>query len=202
MGLIDLFLPLFICAISSIKNQKITATQLRKNILNLHATAIECAHNLKFPEVVISSATFATFICLDEIILCSDHHLTLEWRGMLLQNETTCQGLGGVIFFEHLNNIKENEGQLRILFIFCLLIGYKGRYVNDGTVALDILINQEINKLPHEFRNYFISNDYFFLKRTITKRNVDKKINNLFIFSLLIFLYVLLNCALAFNVKG
>lgn len=163
MNLLDVYMPLFTYAINiiSFENNYTTMScsesevtgrpspnDVREQLLDLHNRITKQAKEKSFPCQDISSATLATLICLDEIILCSNSHLADVWQNYLLQNELPVKGLGGIVFYENLADIDINNHSLRILYIFCLFLGFKGKYIVAGEVSLGYIIDDEISKLP------------------------------------------------------
>ncbi|MGV3344538.1 DotU family type IV/VI secretion system protein [Enterobacteriaceae bacterium LUAb1] len=206
MELLDIYLPLFTHTINVIQNKACLpapdqsegdqASVLRQTLLALHETALYSAGKKNYVSQDISSATFAAFICLDEIILCSRHVLAETWHHHLLQNELPGRGLGGVMFFENLSAIDENNHSLRIVYLFCLFLGYKGRYIQDGDAPLEIIIAREIDKLPPRVKNCLEKNENLVWNMrpgaAKTRSNHKKKIMTLIVLSVFV-VYIAMN---------
>ncbi len=149
MALLDNYLPLFSHTIIALDDPEASATSLRQTLMQLCDTA----NHHHYGRRDIHSASSAVFICLDELILCSGHRLAECWRNDPLQKEIHGNSLGGMHFFQQLEDMDDDNDDLRILYLFCLLTGYKGRYVSDDNNELDDIIHRNIKKLPEEYEH-------------------------------------------------
>ncbi|MCU6244136.1 DotU family type IV/VI secretion system protein [Enterobacter asburiae] len=151
MALLDDYLPLFSHMLIALDDPETSAVSLRQTLMQLHDTANHGIIQRHYRCQDIHSASSAVFICLDELILCSGHSLTECWRNHPLQKELHGNSLGGMHFFQQLEDMDNDNDELRTLYLFCLLTGYKGRYVSDDNNTLDEIIYRHIKKLPGEY---------------------------------------------------
>lgn len=126
----------------------------------------------KSPEAVID-AKFAFCALLDEIILSSDYAIRDDWEIAPLQLRLFGQHLAGETFFGKLDELRlRPQANVEILEVFqtCLLLGFQGKYLIEGTEKLHYLISrlsQEIEqvrggraefaphwRLPFKFQEY------------------------------------------------
>lgn len=151
MTLLDYYLPVFSHTLLALKDPEETAESLRQTLMQLYDTAYHQASQRHYSRQDIYAASSAILICLDELILCSGHPLAGCWRSSPLQSEIHGKRLGGMLFFQQLEEISDDNDELRILYLFCLFTGYKGRYVSDDNNVLENIITLHIKKLPREY---------------------------------------------------
>jgi len=168
MSLLDIFLPLFSYTINVVTSENDenhlthgedvggggrTSSDIREQLLALHKQIVSQAKENFFSCEDVALATLATLICVDEIILCSGSRLADTWQYHLLQDELPVRGLGGIVFFEKLADIDVSNHPLRELYLFCIFIGFKGKYIIDGETSLAHIIDEEISKLPLDYQD-------------------------------------------------
>lgn len=131
------------------------------------------ARNLGKPAQAVSDAKYAFCALMDEIVLSSDFSLREEWERAPLQLRMFGEHLAGDHFFDKLEILRADPvAHIETLEVFhtCLLLGFQGKYLLEGTEKLNYLINritQEIAqvrggkaelapnwKLPHRFQQY------------------------------------------------
>lgn len=131
------------------------------------------ARNLGKPQQAVSDAKYAFCALMDEIILSSDFGVREEWERAPLQLRMFGEHLAGDRFFDKLEILRTDPvANLETLEVFhtCLLLGFQGKYLLEGTEKLNYLISrisQEITharggkaefapnwKLPHRFQQY------------------------------------------------
>lgn len=131
------------------------------------------ARNLGKSAQAVSDAKYAFCALMDEIILSSEFSLREEWERAPLQLRMFGEHLAGDRFFDKLDILRSDPGaQIETLEVFhtCLLLGFQGKYLLEGSEKLNYLINrvtQEITqvrggkaefapnwKLPQRFQQY------------------------------------------------
>jgi type VI secretion system protein ImpK len=131
------------------------------------------ARNLGKSAQAVSDAKYAFCALMDEIILSSDFSLREDWERAPLQLRMFGEHLAGDRFFDKLEILRADPAtHIETLEVFhtCLLLGFQGKYLLEGTEKLNYLINritQEITqvrggkaefapnwKLPHRFQQY------------------------------------------------
>jgi len=73
-------------------------------------------------------ACFAVFTWIDEMILCSDWSGKGKWETRQLQRVYFHTMNGGEEFFIRLAALSPREGQIREVYLYCLAMGFKGRF--------------------------------------------------------------------------
>lgn len=121
----------------------------------------------------INQAKYAFCALMDEIMLAPDFPLRDDWARMPLQLRLFGDDFAGEHFFDWLEMARNDPARnIEALEVFhtCLLLGFQGKYLLEGTEKLDYLVHrvgQEIQrvrgeaaelapnwKLPHRFRSY------------------------------------------------
>lgn len=125
------------------------------------------------PIEAIIDAKYAFCALLDEIILSSGLPIRDEWEQAPLQLRLFGEHLAGDGFFDKLEKLRQDpSANIELLEVFhtCLLLGFQGRYLLEGTEKLNYVIaklTQEIAsvrgpakgfapncKLPFQFNEY------------------------------------------------
>ncbi len=90
----------------------------------------------------IHLAKFAYCALIDEVVLMSKLRLRDVWERRPLQLEFFGEQLAGERFFEHMETLRQGGApRLQALEVFhmCLLMGFQGRYILEGTEKLNYL---------------------------------------------------------------
>ena len=133
---------------------------------------VNARHLGKSPED-ISDAKYAFCALMDETILSSDFPIREDWERAPLQLRLFGEHLAGERFFDKLEKLRlDPVAKVDVLEVFytCLLLGFQGRYLLEGSEKLNYLISrlgQEITharggrnefapnwKLPQRFQRY------------------------------------------------
>lgn len=105
----------------------------------------------KSPDAV-ADAKFAFCALLDEIILSSDFAIRDDWELAPLQLRLFGQHLAGETFFTKLDSLRLNpEAHVETLEVFhtCLLQGFQGKYLIEGSDKLHYLISRLTHEIEH-----------------------------------------------------
>lgn len=150
-----------------------SASEFNKRVDQFLAQFEKNARNLGKPQQAVSDAKYAFCALMDEIILSSDFSIREEWERAPLQLRMFGEHLAGDRFFDKLDILRADPvANIEALEVFhtCLLLGFQGKYLLEGTEKLNYLvsrINQEITqvrggkagfapnwKLPQRFQQY------------------------------------------------
>lgn len=131
------------------------------------------ARNLGKASAAIGDAKYAFCALMDEIVLSSDFPIREDWERAPLQLRLFGEHLAGERFFDKLETLRlDPVANLEVLEVFytCLLLGFQGKYLLEGSEKLNYLISrlgQEITharggsadfapnwKLPQRFQQY------------------------------------------------
>jgi type VI secretion system protein ImpK len=99
-------------------------------------------------------AHFAVVVWLDELVLRTSPVWVKEWRTSLLQSQRFRTAIGGEEFYSRLDGIEETNKELRQVFLFCLLMGFQGKYAHKGNAELQARISEERKCLPEEWQSW------------------------------------------------
>src|SRR5690606_4729874 len=85
---------------------------------------------------------FAFCALVDEVVLASQSKVRDAWERRPLQIEFFGEQLAGERFFEHLDTLRQGGAarvQLLEVFHMCLLVGFQGKYILEGSEKLNYL---------------------------------------------------------------
>ena len=95
----------------------------------------------------IRDTHFAVVALLDSVVLHSNDPIRKDWEKRLLQEELFDKTDAGVVFFEKLDQFqlrRDSEQLANILevYLFCLLLGFEGRYSGEMRGGLDRIVER------------------------------------------------------------
>lgn len=148
-------------------------TEFNKRIEQFLAQFDKNARLLDKPQEAVLDAKYAFCALMDEVILSSSFSIREDWERAPLQLRLFGEHLAGDRFFDKLEMLRTDPvANIEALEVFhtCLLLGFQGKYLLEGTEKLNYLIsrvNQEITharggkaefapnwKLPQRFQQY------------------------------------------------
>ena len=97
-------------------------------------------------------AKFAFCALVDEVVLTSQSKVRDAWERRPLQIEFFGEQLAGERFFEHLETLRQGGAarvQLLEVFHMCLLIGFQGKYIIEGSEKLSYLTARLGDEIAH-----------------------------------------------------
>jgi type VI secretion system protein ImpK len=97
-------------------------------------------------------AKFAFCALVDEVVLMSDFKIRAEWERRPLQIEFFGEQLAGERFFEYLDKLRQGGApRVQVLEVFhmCLLLGFQGRYLLEGSEKLGYLTARLGEEIAH-----------------------------------------------------
>lgn len=154
-------------------NPPATQAEFNRRVDGFLSTFEKNARNFgKSPES-IHDAKYAFCALMDEIVLSSDFSIRDDWERAPLQLRLFGEHLAGEGFFDKLETLRltpDKHVETLEVFHTCLILGFQGRYLLEGTEKLNYLIarlGQEILharggapefaphwKLPFKFNDY------------------------------------------------
>lgn len=162
MPLLDCFMPMFVCVLRTIQHQEESVQASRQKLLSALMQAQDRARLQGYVPKDIEDASFAVVVWADEAILCAEKEALNLWRLASLQQERYDSALGGHTFFERLATLRAENYPVRLVYLFCLLCGFRGRYDKSDDLLLDNIIQQQADNFPDEYKNY-LSDSYPYL---------------------------------------
>jgi type VI secretion system protein ImpK len=126
--------------------------EFRERLRNFLTSFERGAQRLQAPAEDQYLSKFAFCALVDETILSSRLNIRDAWERRPLQLEFFGEQLAGDRFFEHLEKLRQ-EGAARIqpleVFHMCLLLGFQGRYVLEGSEKLSYLTARVGDEIAH-----------------------------------------------------
>lgn len=110
------------------------------------------ARNLGKSQQAISDAKYAFCALMDEIILSSAFSIREDWERSPLQLRLFGEHLAGERFFDKLETLRTDPVQnIEVLEVFhtCLLLGFQGKYLLEGSEKLSYLISRLHQEIVH-----------------------------------------------------
>lgn len=133
-------------------NPPATQVEFNKRVDGFLATFEKNARNFgKTPEA-IHDAKYAFCALMDEIVLSSDFAIRDDWERAPLQLRLFGEHLAGEGFFDKLETLRLNpDKNVETLEVFhtCLILGFQGRYLLEGTEKLNYLIARVGQEIAH-----------------------------------------------------
>jgi type VI secretion system protein ImpK len=133
------------------KNSPMSCSEFNHRIDQYLATFDRVCRTFDKPLDAILEAKYAFCALLDEIVLSSGLPIRDEWESAPLQLRLFGEHLAGEGFFDRLERLRQDPtANIELLEIFhtCLLLGFQGKYLLEGTEKLNYLIarlGQEIS---------------------------------------------------------
>ena len=97
-----------------------------------------------------NSALFAFVSWIDEVILSSQYKDKKSWRRHLLQKKFFNTANAGYEFFDKLKNLPSDAFDLRLIYLYCLFLGFKGKYYHNKDKDSLINVFEEQKALSHD----------------------------------------------------
>ncbi|QXF36221.1 hypothetical protein CE143_11730 [Photorhabdus luminescens] len=187
MQLLDCYIPVFTCVLRMIQQQVNQAETLRQTLLSELTQAQNRARLQGYGAQDIEETNFAVVVWADEAILCAGQKELSIWRQSSLQAELYDAELGGNTFFDRLAALVPDNYQVRLVYVFCLLAGFYGRYGKRDNLELHNIIQQELDNLPDTLRGYLSLENHRLMSRCDNKLK-NKRKNNKWLRKLILFM--------------
>ncbi len=114
--------------LTTLNTGRLSCDDALKQYERLLARSRECVKNGGFSQREEESALFAVCAWIDESILCSEWSGREKWSCAPLQRVHFGTTRAGEEFFQRLESLDENDGNLREVYAYCLALGFKGRF--------------------------------------------------------------------------
>jgi type VI secretion system protein ImpK len=125
------------------KNAPTSCAEFNRRIDQYLSTYERVCKTFGKPHEAILDAKYAFCALLDEIVLSSGLPIRDEWEQAPLQLRLFGEHLAGEGFFNKLDQLRQNPAaNIELLEIFhtCLLLGFQGKYLLEGSEKLNYLI--------------------------------------------------------------
>lgn len=133
MNLLDCYIPVFtlITDIEANYTEYNCFQEIRAKCILAIEQAVVKAEGINVTDKERDDVFYAVTVFIDEKILCSSLSFKEKWRDSLLQYKFFGSSVGGELFFERLDNLEDKQYEAKGVFLFCLLLGFKGKYKNN-----------------------------------------------------------------------
>lgn len=137
MRLIDCFIPL-LAFLRHFQNQPSgDTTSVQLQLDGLLTEALNTAQTIANSGADVQEALFAVVALTDEVLLAATWSGSREWARHLLQKRYFDVSNAGNTFFSRLEQLGPQQVEVREVYIYCLSLGFAGRYGYDhNTKAL------------------------------------------------------------------
>lgn len=115
---------------SNIKQQPFE--QVRADIMRFLSHSEECVKKGAVSNDDYDPARFAVCAWIDEAVLHSNWNHKQTWQKEQLQRFYYQTSEAGEEFFERLNKLGIHQRDLREIYYLCLVLGFRGRFINPG----------------------------------------------------------------------
>jgi len=85
----------------------------------------------KTVQIDFNDALFPFVAWIDEVILSSEYKEKKVWQKNLLQKRFFITSNAGYEFYERLDSLEPSAFILRLMYLYCLFLGFRGRYYRD-----------------------------------------------------------------------
>ncbi|MBH9578879.1 type IVB secretion system protein IcmH/DotU [Inhella proteolytica] len=129
-----------------------SAVEFRERVKSFLASFERGSQRLNASAEDVFLAKFAFTALVDELALSPTLNLRESWERRPLQLELFGEQLAGEKFFEHLETLRtQGAAKLQVLEVFhmCLLLGFQGRYVLEGSEKLGYLTARLGDEIAH-----------------------------------------------------
>ncbi len=132
MFILNFYIPVFE-VITSIQHEPEKHTDyncMKEFILNKLDYAVRETEQYGLSEKECDAAFYAIVVMLDETVMCSELKFKREWCDNPLQLHFFGHFTGGQRFYSLLDELIETKSSALYIFLFCLLLGFRGQYVD------------------------------------------------------------------------
>ncbi|RLA76441.1 MAG: hypothetical protein DRG78_19025, partial [Epsilonproteobacteria bacterium] len=107
-------------------------------------------------ELDFNDALFPFVTWIDEGILSANFKEKKQWRKNLLQKKFFNTSNAGFEFYERLVALEKNAFDLRLLYLYCMFLGFRGKYYKDeDKETLNSIFQREKSLVDDSFLEHF-----------------------------------------------
>jgi type VI secretion system protein ImpK len=156
--IIDCFTQLMVYTLEFDENAQSDIYTIEKLVADYETLIAQAQSSFEEKKIDVDfyEALFPIIAWVDEMILSSSYKQKREWRKNLLQKKFFNISNAGYEFYERLNALDKNAFDLRLLYLYCLFLGFKGRYYrNEDAESLDAVFEKEKSLAADDFSDHF-----------------------------------------------
>jgi len=143
--IIDCFTPLIVYTLEFRENSEDDLYTIEKLTDDYTVLIAKAREEFSSDSVVFTDALFPVVAWIDEVILSSRNDNKRLWQKQLLQKKFFNISDAGDAFFERLEKLPDGSNDVRLLYLYCLMLGFKGKYyrAEDQQMLDDIFETQK-----------------------------------------------------------
>ncbi|MBL0709007.1 MAG: DotU family type IV/VI secretion system protein [Sulfurimonas sp.] len=155
-GIVECFTPLMVYTLEFADNYAQEIYSVEKLIADYDKLieSARVAFNSKNVKSDFNDALFPFVAWIDEVIQSSDFKDKKQWRKYLLQKRYFSTSNAGWEFYERLSSLEENIFDIRLVYLYCLFLGFRGRYYKDED-EIDSIFQNEKSLVSDSFSKEF-----------------------------------------------
>ena len=163
--LIEYFIELIIYTLEFKENSESEIYTIDKLVSDYEDLINKAQKNYKSLNINFKDALFPIIAWIDETILNSRNREKKLWRKHLLQKKLFNTSNAGHEFFETLDTIPPNKSDLKLLYLNCIFLGFRGKYYRQEDLKeLDDLLKKQTamigNRILKDFPKIAFSDAY------------------------------------------
>jgi type VI secretion system protein ImpK len=154
--IIDCFTPLIVYTLEFAQNSQDPRYTMEKLANDYEQLIQEAKERSALSEEAFMSALFPVVAWIDEVVLSSQNTEKKQWRKQLLQKDLFDTSNAGFEFYEQLDALDKEDSELRFLYLYCMFLGFKGRYYHsDDSERLEAIFTTQKSLLEGTFLESF-----------------------------------------------
>lgn len=156
MKIVDCFTELIVYTLEFKKDAQNEIFTIEKLVSDYTSLIEKLEDDFDIANVTYQEALFPVVAWIDEVILSSNKSDKKLWRKELLQKRFFNTSNAGYEFFERLEKLDSQAFELRLLYIYSLFLGFKGRYYSsEDAEKLKKIFETNKNMLSRDFLEHF-----------------------------------------------
>ncbi len=154
--IIDCFTQLIVYTLEFMENAQDERYSIEKLVEDYERLIVDAQENTTLSEEAFLAALFPIVAWIDEMVLSSQNKEKRQWRKQLLQKKLFNTSNAGNIFYDNLKSLAEDAFELRFLYLYCIFLGFKGKYYKpEDEERLDVMFNTQKELLQDTFIENF-----------------------------------------------
>src|SRR6056297_3241785 len=163
---------------------------IRNHYKNLLDRSRDKARQAKLSTVEWKKGCFPVCAWVDEVLLCSNWAEKDKWRSHQLQLRYFKTTNAGEDFFHRLERMKDRENDIREVYLYCLSLGFKGKFYNEeDELSLAEIKTDTLLKLFPEDEAMSLPNSLFpeaYMQQKAQKKGWKKGVSPVFLMIMII----------------
>ena len=154
--IIDCFTQLIVYTLEFKENSQSEIYTIEKLTKDYETLIVKAKEEFDLDNVEMMDAFFPVIAWIDEVVLSSKNKDKRLWRKQLLQKKFFNTSNAGYEFFERLDGLSDSAYDLRLLYLYCMFLGFKGRYYKtEDTKILETIFQKQKSLVHDDFLSAF-----------------------------------------------